>query len=161
MFKPQQCTPIVCWISRCWQIPIMSLTAVVGLFWRGVKILGTLFKFCPMQKSCQKVTWPFDNLFALVKIQTMCLIFWSPHKIVPPQEWLKHSGFLFCRVMWTLSHSQSGPTLSHPGNCCPLVLLSYRINYSYSTAICINHWTLTFLIFCSHMKTFCSQTNIC
>jgi len=32
-------------------------TAVVGLFSRGVKMLGTLFEFWPRQKNCQNVTW--------------------------------------------------------------------------------------------------------
>ena len=83
---------------------ISDFTAVVGIFWGGVKMSGKLFEFWLRQKKwakghvnflISKFTWPFDEIFCLIKIQTTRLIFWLPLKILPPQQCQGH--FISCQ----------------------------------------------------------------
>jgi len=67
---------------------LSTYTAVVGLFWRRVKIRVRMFEFWSGRQKChvnfliKKFTWYFDD-----KIQTICLTFWPPLRIIPPQQW--------------------------------------------------------------------------
>jgi len=56
--------------SPSWWCYWFQGTAVVGLFWGGVKMSGTLFEFWLRQKCCHNVTWHFDEHFAFAKIKT-------------------------------------------------------------------------------------------
>jgi len=76
----------------------------------------------------RKFTWHFDDLFALIKIQTSWPVFWPPLRIVPPQqcETIYTEQFFFFGDSSTstrVSHRITWPEVYVYEACCLLLTL--------------------------------------